>query len=66
MTALKPSDAKMSFKKGGDKQMAYLMATGESLVNKGLKKAMKSKKHKCPSYDLSQQQFQFGIGNWVP
>jgi hypothetical protein len=27
--------------------MAYLTAAVESLVKKGLKKAMKSKKHKC-------------------
>jgi hypothetical protein len=51
--ALKPSDEKKPFKKKGDKQMAYLTATLESLMKKGLKKAMKSKKRKCPSYDLS-------------
>ena len=33
--------------------MAYLTATIESLVKKGLKKAAKSKKRKCCSYDLS-------------
>jgi hypothetical protein len=32
--------------KGGNKQMAYLTATVESLMKKGLKKAMKSKKCK--------------------
>jgi hypothetical protein len=44
--ALKPTDAKKPFKKGGNKQMAYLTATVESLMKKGLKKAMKSKKRK--------------------
>ncbi len=53
MAALKPSDAKKPFKKGGDKQMAYLMAAVKSLVKKGLKEAMKSKKCKRCSYDLS-------------
>ncbi len=43
----KPSDAKKHVEKGGNKQVAYLMATVESLMKKGLKKAMKSKKHKC-------------------
>jgi hypothetical protein len=54
MDALKPSDAKKPFKKGGNKQMAYLTATIESLMKKGLKKAMKSKKrkHSC-AYDSS-------------
>ncbi len=33
--------------------MAYLRATIESLVKKGLKKAAKSKKHKRRSYDSS-------------
>ena len=42
----KPGNAKKPAKKGGNKQMAYLMATVESLVKKGLKKAMKSKKRK--------------------
>jgi hypothetical protein len=48
-----PNDAKKPCKKGGDKQMAYLTATVESLMKKGLKKAMKSKKRKynC-AYDL--------------
>jgi hypothetical protein len=46
MAAHKPSDAKKPFKNGGDKQMAYLMATIESLMKKGIKKAMKSKKRK--------------------
>jgi hypothetical protein len=44
--ACKSSDAKPSSKKGGNKQMAYLMATLESLMKKGLKKVMKSKKRK--------------------
>jgi hypothetical protein len=39
----KPVNAKKPAKKGGDQQMAYLMAAVESLVKKGLKKAMKSK-----------------------
>jgi hypothetical protein len=43
-------------KKGGDKQMAYLTATVETLVKKGLKKAMKDKKCKrnC-AYDSSSR-----------
>jgi hypothetical protein len=48
----KPSEAKKPFKKGGDKQMAYLTATIESLVKKGLKKAAKSKNQKRRSYDF--------------
>jgi hypothetical protein len=44
--ARKPGDAKQPSKKGGNKQMAYLTATVETLMKKGLKKAMKSKKHK--------------------
>jgi hypothetical protein len=45
----KPGDAKPSFKKGGNKQMAYLTAAIESVMKKGLKKAMKSmkRKHNC-------------------
>jgi hypothetical protein len=47
-------DVKQPFKKGSDKQMAYLTATVESLKKKGLKKAMKSKKHKHNrAYDSS-------------
>jgi hypothetical protein len=42
----KSANAKKPAKKGGDQQMAYLMATVESLVKKGLKKAMKGKKCK--------------------
>jgi hypothetical protein len=42
----KPVDAKPSSKKGGDKQMAYLTAAVESVMKKGLKKAMISKKRK--------------------
>ncbi len=50
----KPADAKKPAKKGGDKQMAYLTATLESLVKKGLKKAMKGKKRKRNhAYDSS-------------
>jgi hypothetical protein len=44
--ARKPGDAKTSSKKGGDKQMAYLTAAVESVMKKGLKKAIKSKKRK--------------------
>jgi hypothetical protein len=50
----KPADAKKPAKKGGDKQMAYLTAIIESLVKKGLKKAMKGKKCKRNhAYDSS-------------
>jgi hypothetical protein len=42
----KPAEAKKPTKKGGDKQMAYLLATVETLVKKWLKKAMKGKKRK--------------------
>jgi hypothetical protein len=49
-----PANAKKPAKKGGDQQMAYLTATVESLVKKGLKKAMKGKKHKRDrAYDSS-------------
>ncbi len=49
----KPADARRPTKKGGNKQMAYLTATIESLVKKGLKKAM-GKKHKhSRAYDSS-------------
>jgi hypothetical protein len=50
----KPAEAKKPAKNGGNKQMAYLLATVETLVKKGLKKAMKGKKHKrnC-TYDSS-------------
>jgi hypothetical protein len=41
-----PGGAKPSSKFGGDKQMAYLMAAIESVMKKGLKKAIKSKKRK--------------------
>ncbi len=54
VAALKPSYTKKPFKKGVNKQMAYLMVTVESLMKKGPKKAMKSKKHKCHSYDSSR------------
>jgi hypothetical protein len=40
----KPANAKKPAKKGGNQQMAYLTAAVESLVKKGLKKTMKSKK----------------------
>jgi hypothetical protein len=50
----KPIDARKPAKKGGDKQMAYLTAAVESLVKKGLKKAMKGKKRKrSRAYDSS-------------
>ncbi len=50
----KPAEAKKPAKKGGDKQMAYLLATVETLVKKELKKAMKGKKRKCNcAYDSS-------------
>jgi hypothetical protein len=50
----KPTEAKKPTKKGGNKQMAYLLATFETLVKKGLKKAMKGKKHKrSHAYDSS-------------
>ncbi len=42
----KPGGVKPSSKFGGDKQMAYLTATIESVMKKGLKKAIKSKKCK--------------------
>jgi hypothetical protein len=49
----KPGDAKQPSTKGGEKQMAYLTATIESMMKKGLKKAMKSKKRKKDhAYDL--------------
>jgi hypothetical protein len=51
--ALKPSDATKLFKKEGEKQVAYLTTAVKSLVKKGLKKAMKSKKCKRRSHDLS-------------
>jgi hypothetical protein len=45
----KPYEKKPYKKHGGkdDKQMAYLMDTIESLVKKGLKKAVKKKHQKC-------------------
>jgi hypothetical protein len=50
----KPVNAKKPAKKGGNQQMVYLTATVESLVKKGLKKAMKGKKHKRNrAYDSS-------------
>ncbi len=51
---IKPVNAKRPAKKGDDQQMAYLLATVESLVKKGLKKATKGKKRKrnC-AYDSS-------------
>jgi hypothetical protein len=53
MAASKPSETNKPFKKGGNKQMAYLTATNESLVKKRLKKAAKSKKQKHHTYDSS-------------
>jgi hypothetical protein len=50
----KLANAKRPAKKGGNMHMAYLMATVESLVKKGLKKAMKGKKCNCnQAYDSS-------------
>jgi hypothetical protein len=50
----KPANARKPAKKGGNKQMAYLMATVESLVKRGLKKAKKGKKCKLSrAYDSS-------------
>jgi hypothetical protein len=42
----KPAEAKKPAKKGGDKQMAYLLATVETLVKRGLKKVINGKKCK--------------------
>ncbi len=42
----KTGGEKPSSKSGGDKQMAYLTAAIESVMKTGLKKAIKSKKHK--------------------
>ncbi len=42
----KPGGVKPSSRSGGDKQMAYLMAAVESVMKKGLKKAMNSNKRK--------------------
>jgi hypothetical protein len=50
----KLANAKKPPKKRGDQQMAYLTAAVESLVKKGLKKAMKGKKRKrSRAYDSS-------------
>ena len=50
----KPANAKKPVKKGGNQQMAYLTTAVESLVKKGLKKAMKGKKRKgSRAYDSS-------------
>jgi hypothetical protein len=50
----KPANARKPTKKRGDKQMAYLTATVESLVKNGLKRAMKGKKRKrSRAYDSS-------------
>jgi hypothetical protein len=50
----KPVNAKKPAKKGGDQQMAYMSATIESHVEKGLEKAMKGKKRKRNhAYDSS-------------
>ncbi len=43
-------NAKKPAKKGGNQQMAYLTAAVESLVKKGLKKAMKSKKRSITTF----------------
>ncbi len=54
----KPAEAKKSTKKGGHKQIAYLLATVETLVKKELKNVMKGKKRKrnC-AYDSSSSDF---------
>jgi hypothetical protein len=50
----KPANAKKPAKKGGDQQMAYLTAAVESLVKKGLKKAVKGKRcYRNRAYDSS-------------
>jgi hypothetical protein len=49
----KPANAKNLAKKGGGQQTAYLTAAVESLVKKGLKKAMKGKKRKRNNADDS-------------
>jgi hypothetical protein len=61
----KPANAEKPAKKGGDQQMAYLTATVESLVKKGLKKAMKGKKRKRNrAYDSSSNSdSEYGIGS---
>jgi hypothetical protein len=51
-SAGKPFNSKKPYKKGSNKQPAYLTAAVKSLVKKGLKKAAKSKKHRC-CYDSS-------------
>jgi hypothetical protein len=54
----KPAEAKKPAKKGGNKQMANLLATVETLVKKRLKKAMKGKKRKRNrAYDSSSSDF---------
>jgi hypothetical protein len=54
----KHAEAKKPAKKRGDKQMAYLLATVEILVKKGLKEAMKGKKCKRNrAYDFSSSDF---------
>ncbi len=58
--------SKKPAKKGGNKQMAYLLATIETLVKKGLKKAMMGKKHKRNhAYDSSSSDYdsKYGIGS---
>jgi hypothetical protein len=51
----KPANAKKPTKKWDNQQMAYLTAAVESLVKKGLKKAMKGKKCKRNrAYDSSR------------
>jgi hypothetical protein len=61
----KPVNAKKPAKKGGDQQMAYLTAAVESLVKKGLQKAMKGKKRKgSHAYDSSNNSdSEYGIGS---
>ncbi len=66
MFQTKPAKAKKPTKKGGNKQMAYLSATIETLVKKELKKSMKGKKrkrnHAYDSYSSDSDSKQ-GIGS---
>jgi hypothetical protein len=61
----KPANAKKPAKKGGNQQMAYLAVAVESLVKKGIKKAMKGKKRKRNrTYDSSSDSnSEQGIGS---
>jgi hypothetical protein len=61
----KPANAKNPAKKRSDQRMAYLMAAVESIVEKGLKKAMKGKKRKrnCAYDSSSNSNSKKGIGS---